>query len=230
MNGGWGELRGQTRGRETEQREAGGVKGRLPGRGTGGLLGGVAPSTPQETGCPRSGGNRDHPQCPRVGAGLYRTKDPRGPEGGRRAEGGGGPAASAAPSPGVSARDTPSPGSGRCYSRRRQAVTFPELRRGTPPPPAGGGRGQRRGSSAAGPRNRLRLQRCSGTATDPRGRHDGLEAAPQRGQAPPLTPPPAKSGAHLARTRALRGPLSGMPPRLLPLVSPPARTWHRTTF
>lgn len=175
-------------------------------------------------------GKQRPPPVSQSGAGLYRTKDPRDPEGGRRAEGGGGPAASAAPSPGVSARDTPSPGSGRCYSRRRQAVTFPELRRGTPPPPAGGGRGQRRGSSAAGPRNRLRLQRCSGTATDPRDRHDGLEAAPQRGQAPPLTPPPAKSGAHLAMTRALPGPLSGKLPRLLPLVSLPARTWPRTTF
>lgn len=207
-----------------------GSKGEAAGAGHGRLTRGRRSSTPQETWCPRSGGNRDHPQCPRVGAGLYGTKDPRGPEGGRRAEGGGGPAASAAPSPRVSARDTPSPGSRRCHSRRRQAVTSPELRRGTQPPPAGGSRGQRRGSSAAGPGNRLRLQRCSGTDTDPRGRHDGLEAALQRGQAPPLTPPPATSCALLAGTRALPAPLSGTPPRPLLLISQPARTWPRTTF
>lgn len=144
------------------------------------------------------------------------------------AEGGGGPAASAAPSPGVSARDTPSPGPGR--RRRRQAVTSLELRRRTQPPPAGRGRGQRRGSSAARPGTRLRLQRCSGTNTDPRDRHDGLRAAPQRGQAPPLVPPPATSAARLAKTGTLLTPLLGAQPGLPALVCLPARTWPRTTF
>lgn len=143
------------------------------------------------------------------------------------AEGGGGPAASAAPSPGVSAQDTPSPGSGRC---RRQAVTSPELRRGAQPPPAGSGRGQRRGSSAARPGNRLRLQRWSETDTDPRGRHDGLRAAPQRGQAPPLAPPPATSGARVTKTGTLWTPLSGTPRCLSTLVSQPSRTCPGSTF
>lgn len=104
------------------------------------------------------------------------------------------------PEPWGLCRDTPSPGPGRCHHHRRQAVTFPELRRGTKTALAGRGRGQRKGFSAAGPGNRLRLQRCSGTDTNPRGRHDGLGAAPQRGQAPPSAPPPATSGARLAGT------------------------------
>lgn len=171
------------------------------------------------------------PSAPEPGQGCTGQSTLAAPKAGGGRRGGGGPAASAAPSPGVSARDTPSPGSGRCYSRRRrQAVTSPELRRGTQPPPAGGGRGQPRGSSAAGPGDRLRLRRCSGTDTDPRGRHDGLGTAPQRGQAPPLTPPPPTSGARLAGTRALPAPLSGTPPRPPPLVSRPARIRPHTTF
>lgn len=147
------------------------------------------------------------------------------------AERGGGPAASAAPSPGVSARDTPSPGPGRCRRRRRrQAVTSSELRQGTQPPPSERGPGQRKDASAAGPGNRLRLQRCSGTNTDPRDRHDGLRAAPQRGQAPPLAPPPATSRARLAKTETLLAPFSGTPPRLPVLVALPARVWPHTTF
>lgn len=224
-----GGLRGQTGGRERERGADRGVRGRLPGRGTGGLLGGVAPPRLRKRGVPGLGETETTPSVPEPGQGCTGRRTLAAREGGRRAERGG-PAASAAPSPGVSARDNLSPGSGRCYSRRRQAVTSPELRRETQPPPVGGGRGQWRGSSAAGPGNRLRLQRCSGTDTDPRGRHDGLGAAPQRGQTPPLTPPPATSGARLAGTRALPAPLSGTPPRPLPLVSLPAGTWPRTTF
>lgn len=96
--------------------------------------------------------------------------------------------------------ETPaSPAPERGYGRRCQAVTSPGLRRKTRPPRPSRGRGQRKaGSSAAGPRNRFRLRRCSGTVTDPRGRHDGLLAAPQRGQAPPRPRPPMTSGARLA--------------------------------
>eukprot|EP00071_Canis_lupus_P046089 XP_022279646.1 serine/arginine repetitive matrix protein 3-like [Canis lupus familiaris] len=198
------------------------------GRGAGGLL---------RASLLRASGTQRPPPVSRSRGRAVREEGPWRPGRREAGGGGGGPAASAAPSPGVSARDTPSPGSGRWHRRRRrrrrrrrQAVTSPELRRGTQPPPAGGGRGQRRGSSAAGPGNRLRLQRCSGTDTDPRGRHDGLGAAPQRGQAPPPTPPPATSGARLAGTRALPAPLSGTLPCPSPRVSLPARTWPSTTF
>lgn len=50
-------------GRLEGKREAAGAR-------YGGLTRGRRSFTPQETGCPRSGGNRDHPQGPRAGAGL----------------------------------------------------------------------------------------------------------------------------------------------------------------
>jgi hypothetical protein len=146
----------------------------------------------------------------------------------RRPPGGGGPAASAAPSPGVSAPDTPSPGPGRCH-RRRRAVTSPSSVKG-PAAPAGKGRGQRRSSSAAGPGNRFRLQRCSGIDTEPRSRHDGLRAASQRGQAPPPIPPPATSGAHLVGPRSPQHRFFGTPPHLPALASLPERDRPSTTF
>lgn len=198
-------LRGQTWGREPDGRTQGRleVRGRLPGAARAAYSGDAPPR--QEAGRPSSRGKRPPPgsQSRRR---AVRDQRLSGLRSGEAAKGGGGPAASAAPSPGVSARDTPSPGPGRCRSRR--AVTSPELRRGAQPPPAGRGRGRRRCSSAAGPGNRLELRRCSGTDTDPRGRHDGLRAAPQRGQAPPPAPPPAASGARLAGTGTLLAPFS----------------------
>lgn len=85
----------------------------------------------------------------------------------------------------------PSPGSRLCR-RRRRTVTSPALPRDTASPGSGGwGCAPWKGSSAATPGTRFQLQRLSGTDTDPRGRHDGLRVAPQRGQAPPPAPPPA---------------------------------------
>lgn len=202
-------------GRLEGKREAAGAR-------HGRLTRGRRSSTPQETGCLRSGGNKRPPPGSQSRGGAVRDEGLSRLRKREAVEGGGGPAASAAPSPGVSARDTPSPGPGR--RRRRRAVTSLELRRRTQPPPAGRGRGQRRGSSAARPGNRLRLQRCSGTNTDPRDRHDGLRAAPQRGQAPPLAPPPATSGARLPKTWTLLTPLLGTRPGLPALVSLPTRT------
>lgn len=51
-------------GRGSEGRTGG--TGEAAGAGHGRLTRGRRSSTPQETGCPRSGGNRDHPQCPRA--------------------------------------------------------------------------------------------------------------------------------------------------------------------
>ncbi|XP_060246506.1 uncharacterized protein LOC110565576 [Meriones unguiculatus] len=82
----------------------------------------------------------------------------------------------------------PSPGSGLC---RRRTVTSPALPRGTASPGSGGWGLPWKGSLAARPGTRFQLQRLSEIDTDSRGRHDGLRAAPQRGQAPPPAPPPA---------------------------------------
>lgn len=212
---------GRTERRVEGEREAAGAR-------HGRLTRGRRCSTPPEAGCPRSRGNRDHPQGPRAGAGLLRDERLSGLRGGEAAEVGGGPAASAALNLGVSARDTPSSGPRRC--RHRQAVTSLEICRGVQPPSAGVGRGQQGRSSVAGPGNRLRLQHRSGTSPDPRGRHDGLRAAPQRGQAPPPAPPPATADARLSSTGTLLAPFSGTPPRLPVLVSPSARARPSTTF
>lgn len=158
-----------------------GVKGRLGGKEGGcrggergaraAYSGGRRSSKPQETGCPQVWGKRPQPQGPRAGMelirddGLSRPRRRVADRTGRR------PGRLSCPEPvgGWSLSETPpSPGPGRGYGRRRQAVTSPGLRRKTQPPRAGRGRGQRKaGSSAAGPRNRFRLRRCSGTVTGP---------------------------------------------------------------
>lgn len=187
-----------------------GVKGRLGGKERGcrgggawaAYSGGRRSSKPQETGCPQVWGKRPQPQGPRAGMELIRDDGLSRPR--RRVEDRTGrrPGRLSCPEPGGggSLSETPaSPAPERGYGRRCQAVTSPGLRRKTRPPRPSRGRGQRKaGSSAAGPRNRFRLRRCSGTVTDPRGRHDGLLAAPQRGQAPPRPRPPMTSGARLA--------------------------------
>lgn len=173
MNGG---LRGQTWGRESEQGAARGQERGCRGEARVAYSGGDAPPRLRKRGVPGLG-KETTPRVPEPGRGCKGRRTLAAPKAGRGQRGRGGPAASAALSLGVSARNTPSPGPGRCYGHRRQVVTSPGLHRRTRPPPAGRGRGQRKGSSAAGPGNRLRLQRCSGTVTDPRGRHDGLRAA-----------------------------------------------------
>lgn len=111
---------------------------------------------------------------------LPRSRTERLPQGRR-------PGALAAPSPGVSTRDTPPP---VLDSAAAAEQSHARLCRGTRVlQPVGVV--PLKGFSAAGPGTRFQLRRLSGTDTDPRGRHDGLRAAPQRGQAPPPVPPPA---------------------------------------
>lgn len=113
-------------------------------------------------------------------------------------EGEGGPVASALPSPGGLSETPPPPASEDVFAAAARQSLPPSSAAEPTPTPSDEGHGQRRGFSAAGPRNRLRLQRRSGTDTNPCGRHDGLRATPQRGQAPPPAPPPATSVAPLA--------------------------------
>lgn len=107
-----------------------GGKREAAGARHGRLTRGRRSSTTQETGCPRSGGKRPPPGSQSRG-GAVRDERLSRLRRWEAAEGRGGPAASAAPSPGVYARDTPTPGPGRCRRRRRQAVTSSELRQGT---------------------------------------------------------------------------------------------------
>lgn len=111
---------------------------------------------------------------------LPRSGTERQPQGRR-------PGALAAPSPGVSTRDTPPPVldsaavAEQSHARLCRGTQVLQPVRVVP----------LKGFSAAGPGTRFQLRRLSGLDTDPRGRHDGLRAAPQRGQAPPPVPPPA---------------------------------------
>lgn len=111
---------------------------------------------------------------------LPRSGTERQPQGRR-------PGALAAPSPGVSTRDTPPP---VLDSDAAAEQSHARLCRGTQVlQPVGVV--PLKGFSAAGHGTRFQPRRLSGLDTDPRGRHDGLRAAPQRGQAPPPVPPPA---------------------------------------
>lgn len=113
--------------------------------------------------------------------GLPQSRTGRQPQGRR-------PSASAAPSPGVSTRDTPPPAPASAAVAAEQSHA--RLCRGTRLLQPMGVFMPRKGSSAAGPGTRFQLRRLSGIDTDPRSRHNGLRAAPQRGQAPPPDPPP----------------------------------------
>lgn len=71
---------------------------------------------------------------------------------------------------------------------------------------------------------------AQGRSPDPRGRHDGLLAAPQRGQSPPPAPPPDDVRcAPRVGTGTLPTPLSETLRRLSALVPLPSRAWPRTT-
>lgn len=86
-----------------------GAKREAAGAGGGGhwrLTQGRRSSTPQETACPRSGGTETTPNVSQPGRAV-RDGGLSRPGGGRQAEGAGGPAASAAPSPRVSPKTPP---------------------------------------------------------------------------------------------------------------------------
>lgn len=189
-----------------ERRAASGCKRDFPGRGAGSLLGADAPprlrklSVPGRLTLRPPRGSQSQSRTVR-GEGLPRPRTGRRPQGRR-------PGASAAPSQG-SARDTPPPAPDSAAAAEQ---SHPRLCRGTRllQPVR---RVPRKGPLAAGPCNRLQVRRLSGMDTDPRGRHDGLRAAPQRGQAPPPGPPPA-APEHPARslTGGRRPPLHGAAP------------------
>lgn len=97
------------------------------------------------------------------------------------------PRASAAPSGGVSTLETPPPAPDSAAAAEQSHAPLCRRTRLLQPVVVCAAKG----SSAAGPDTGFQLRRLSGIDTNPRGRHDGLRAAPQRGQAPPPVPPPA---------------------------------------
>lgn len=221
-----------------------GVKGRLGGKEGGcrggergaraAYSGGRRSSKPQETGCPQVWGKRPQPQGPRAGMelirddGLSRPRRRVADRTGRR------PGRLSCPEPvggGLCPRHPPSPGPDVVTAAAaRQSHPPGSVGRPSLPAQVGAVDNARRAPQLQDPGTGSGSGAAQGRSPDPRGRHDGLLAAPQRGQSPPPAPPPDDVRcAPRVGTGTLPTPLSGTLRRLSALVPLPSRARPRTT-